>query len=107
MLFGEMAHFDLIDWNAAALGVLERTRAPVYALPRLKKGTAARSTQGKRASDAEDRRRKEIRRLNEELSRYYQLGVNQSVWGCPDLLLRGKHDVIARNHDIPLTCVLF
>jgi len=112
-----MAHFDLIDWNAVAVRVVERTRAPVYPLPRLKKGTGTRSTQGERASggehrrkralDAENRRRKEIRRLNEQLSRYYELGVNRLVWECPELLSRGKHGVIARNHDIPLTCILF
>ena len=45
--------------------------------------------------------------MNAELSRYYRLGVNKSEWGCPDLLSRGKHGVIARNHDILLTCVLF
>jgi len=89
----------------------------VYDVPRLKKGTGTRSTQGKRASgaehrrkkalDAESRRRREIRRLNAELSRYYRLGVNRLVWECPELLSRGKHGVIARIHDIPLTCVLF
>jgi len=112
-----MAHFDLIDWNAAALWLVELTRAPVYDVPRLKKGTGTRSTQGKRASgaehrreralDAESRRRRETRRLNGELSRYYQLGVNKSEWGCPDLLSRGKHGVIARNHDISLTSSCF
>jgi len=102
-----MAHLDLIDWNAAALRVVEQTRAPVYAGPRLKGGPSTRSTQGKRASDAEHRRRRGIRGLNEELSRYYQLGVNQSLWGCPELLSRGKHAVITRNHDSSPTCVLF
>ena len=102
-----MAHFDLIDWNAAALRVVEQTRTPVYARPQLQKGTGTRSTQGKRASDAEHRRRRAIRGLNEELSRYYQLGVNQSIWECPELLSRGKHSVITQNHDISLTCVLF
>ena len=100
-----MAH--LIDWNAAALRVVEQTRTPVYARPQLQKGTGTRSTQGKRASDAEHRRRRAIRGLNEELSRYYQLGVNQSIWECPELLSRGKHSVITRYHDISLTCVLF
>jgi len=102
-----MAHFDLIDCNAAALGVIEFTRAPVYAGPRLKKGTNTRSTQGKKAPDAEHERRKGARDLNGELSRYYQLAVNKSIWECPDLLSKGKHGMITRNHDILLNCVLF
>ena len=102
-----MAHFDLIDWNAVALGVVELTRTPVYAEHRLKKGTGTRSAQGKRAPDAECKRRREIRELNEKLSRYYQLGVGRSEWRCPKLLSKGKHGVIASTHDIPLTCALF
>jgi len=102
-----MAHFNLIGWNAAALQVIKMSRAPVYPGPRLKKGTKTRSALGKRAPDAEHKRRKGTRGLNEEFNCYYQLGVNKSVWGCPELLSKGKHGVITRNHDIPLTCVPF
>jgi len=89
-----MAHFDLIDGNSVALEVVGSTRIPVYAAPRLKKGDGTRTTQGKRAPDAEHRRRMSTRQLNEELSRYYQLGVSQSTWDCPGLLTKGKHSVI-------------
>ena len=89
-----MAYVDLIDGNAAALEVVKIIRIPVYAAPRLARGVGTRATPGKRASDTEHRRRKGIRRLNEELSQYYQLGVNQPAWGCPALLLKGKHSVI-------------
>ena len=80
---------------------------PVYPGPRLKKGIKPRSAQGKKGPDTEYKRRKRTRDLNEELSRYYQLGVKKSVWECPDLLSKGKHGAITQNHDIPLTCVLF
>jgi hypothetical protein len=101
-----MAHVDLIDWNAAALKVVELIRTPVYAEPRLTRGAGTRTAQGRKAPDADHRRRMETRQLNEELSRYYPLGENQSVWKCPELLLKGKHDVVTRHHDIQLTGVL-
>jgi len=88
-----MAHFDLINGNSVALEVVRPIRIPVYTTHRLKKGPGTRTTQGKSASDAEDRRRIGTRELNEELSRYYQLGVNQPNWECPGLLRKGKHDV--------------
>ena len=97
-----MAHFDLIDGNAAALEVVKSIRVPVYARSQLKKGTGERTAEGKKAPDAEHNRRNETRELNEELSRYYQLGVNQSVWACPELVLKGKHGLITRHHDIRL-----
>ena len=102
-----MVHFGLIGCNAAALGVIKFTRTPVYAEHRLKRGINERSTQGKKAPDAEHKWREEARDLHEELSRYYRLGVKKSVWECPKLLSKGKHGVITRNHDILLTCVLF
>lgn len=54
-----------------------------------------RTKQGKRAADAEYRRRTAIRELNEELSKYYELEGDQEAWGCPQLLLKGKH---VRDH---------
>ena len=87
--------------------MIESARVPVYPGPRLKKGIKPRSAQGKKGPDTEHKRRKRTRDLNEELSRYYRLGVKKSVWECPELLSKGKHGVITRNHDILLTCVLF
>ena len=101
-----MAHFDLIDGNAVALEAVKSIRAPVYAEPRLAKGTGTRSAEGQKVPDEEYKRRKETRELNEGLSRYYPLKVNQSAWGCPELLLKGKHGVTTQHHDIHLP-VLF
>lgn len=81
----------LIDWNVVALDYVETIREPVYDAPRLARGAGTRTTEGKDAPDAEDRRRREIRTLNEELSRYYRLATNQRAWGCPGLLSKGKH----------------
>lgn len=98
---------DLIDWHAVALEAIYADRPPVYETHKLRRGTGTRSAQGDKASDAEHRRREGIREVNEALSRYYRLPVNQSVWACPELLSKGKHGVITRHRDIPLTCVLF
>jgi hypothetical protein len=65
---------------------------PTYPGSRLAKGISKRTTQGKKASDAEYKRRMEIRGLNEELSQYYQLATNQVTWACTELLLKGEHD---------------
>ena len=64
---------------------------PVYDTPRLTKGIGKRTAKGKSAPDAEYKRRKGTRALNEELSKYYALETNQAAWGCPDLLSKGKH----------------
>jgi len=80
-----VTHFDLIDWNAVALGVVQTLRVPMYSEPRLIKGTGRRTGEGRKAPDVEHKRRKGIRGLNEELSKYYQLAANQTAWGCPDL----------------------
>jgi len=93
-----MAHFDLIDWDAVALEVIEMIRVPVYAAPQLIKGTGKRTAQGKKAPDAEHKKRKVTRKLNRELSRYYELAPKQAGWGCPDLLSKGEH---GRDHSTP------
>jgi len=85
-----MTHFNLIDWNAVALEAVETIREPVYPTPRLLKGKGKQTTDGKKAK-AERRRREGTRELNEKLSRYYQLPGEQPAWGCPELLLNGKH----------------
>jgi hypothetical protein len=86
-----MAHFDLIDWNAVALEAVMTARAPVYPEPRLLKGKGRRTAEGDKFPDAEHKRREETRELNQELSRYFQLPGAQAVWGCPELVLKGKH----------------
>jgi len=53
-----------------------------------------RTTEGKKASDAEQRRRKVTRDKIEDLSKYYQLATDQANWRCPELLSKSK-----RNHD--------
>jgi hypothetical protein len=62
----------------------------VYPEPRLLKGGCKRTAEGTKAAD-ERRRRKGTRGLNQELSRYYLLAEGQETWGCPELLLKGKH----------------
>jgi len=90
-----MAHFDLIDWHAVALEAVKTIRVPVYPEPRLIKGISKRTAQVKKGAEAERKRRKGARGGNEELSRYYLLPANQRAWGCPELLLKGKH---GRDH---------
>jgi len=104
---GFVIGFDLINWHAVALEAIHTVRPPVHNTHKLRRGTGTRSAQGDKASDAEQRRREGIREVNEVLSRYYHLPVNQLVWACPELLSKGKHGVITRHHGIPLTWVLF
>ena len=84
-------HPDLINLDVVALEAVKRRRKPVYSEPRLTKGAGRRTTQGKKASDVEHRRREGVRELYEELNQYYQLATIQAVWGCPELLVKGKH----------------
>lgn len=102
-----MVHFDLIEWDAVALEAVKTNRLPVYAGPRLIKGTGKRTAEGKTAPDLEYEKRKGTRDSNEELSRYYELAPKQAAWGCPALLSRGKHDCDHSASSILLTCILF
>ena len=86
-----MAYLVLIDRNAVALEVVETIRVRVYSEPQLLKGRGERTAMGRKGPDAEDRRRKGTRGVNEELSQYYLLAEGQEAWGCPELLLKGKH----------------
>lgn len=88
-----MAHINLIGWSTVALEVVQK-REPVYGAPKLSTGYGGRTTQGKRAPDAGHKRKTGIRRVSEELSRYYET-LEQQEWGCPELLVKGKHN---RNH---------
>jgi len=101
-----MTHVELIDGNSAVLEVVELTLIPVYTAPRLKKGAGTRTTQGK-GPDVEYGKGEGTQELNEELSRYYRLGVSQSTWECPGLLTKGKHGAVTQHHDIPLTRIIF
>ena len=86
-----MAYFDLIDWNAVALGAIATIRVPVYSEPRLLRGNGKRTAKGRRGPDAEHKRRNGTRELNQELSRYYKLSFDEPVWTSSGLLLKGKH----------------
>ena len=86
-----MVHCGLIDWIAVALEVVATIRVREYAEPRLTEREGKRTAEGKKAPDAEHKRRKGTRELNEELSQYYRLENNQAVWGCPELLCKSKH----------------
>ena len=86
-----MAHRDLIDWIAVALEVVATIRVQEYAEPRLTKRRGKRTAEGKKAPDAEHRRREGTRGLNEELSQYYRLADKQDLWECPELLVKGKY----------------
>ena len=91
----ETTDSDLIDWIVVALEVVGGRRGPIYPEPRLLSGRGERTAAGRRGPDAEYERRKEIRRLNEELSRYYSLGEDGEVWTAPTLLMKGRHE---NNH---------
>ena len=82
----------MIDRNTVALEVVETIRVQVYSEPQLLKGRGERTAMGRRDPDAEHRRRKGTRGVNEELSQYYLLAEGQEAWGCPELLLKGKHE---------------
>jgi hypothetical protein len=69
---------------------VKQIRERVYPEPRLAKATGKKTAESKRAKK-ERVRRKGARELNEELSQYYPLAGNAPEWGCPALLVKGKH----------------
>lgn len=87
----QMTHFDLIDRSAVALKVIENRREPIYPEQRLVRGRGRRTAEGRRGPDMEHFRRQEIRRLIEELSRYYRLEDDEETWMAPALLRNGRH----------------
>ena len=93
----ETTDTDPIDWIAVTLEVIGGRRGPIYPEPRLLSGRGECTAVGRRGPDAEYERRREIRRLNKELSQYYPLGEDREVWTAPRLLLkgRGRHE---NNH---------
>ena len=74
-----MANFDLIDWNAVALGAIAKIRVPVYPGPRLLKGKGKRTAEGKKGADAEHERRKGERELNQELDASFTLTTTSPI----------------------------
>ena len=91
----ETTRFDLTDWNAVALGLVRELRpVPVYDTSRLKVGTVpilgddpSKTRNAWRVST----RRTEVRRLNQELSTYYELPEGVTEWTRLDILRNGKH----------------
>ena len=97
----ETARFDLIDWNAVALEVIETLyQVPASNEPSLSKCGDGQKGQSKRSADAEreNRRRKGTRALNEEISKFYQLPRGELAWKCPRLLSKSEH---GRDHSMP------
>ena len=81
-----------MERNAAALEVIKNRREPIYNEPHLLKGRVKRTAAGTKESDTECDRRKRVRRVNEELSRYYELEDDDDTWMATDLLERGRHE---------------
>ena len=81
-----------MDRNAAALKVIESRREPVYDKPHLLKGRVKRTGAGNKESDTECDRRKRVRKLNEQLSRYYKLEDDDNTWMTRELLEKGRHE---------------
>ena len=80
-----------VDCNAAAVRVIRVIRPLVNQEPRLFTGKGQRTAEGSKHPDKEFERRKEEKRLFQELSRYYPLRQNQSGWARPSLFSLGKH----------------
>jgi hypothetical protein len=101
--FYAAANLGLIDCNAVALGIVSTSKLPACQAPRLAAAYRRRTAAGERGPDSEYQRRRRIRRLNEQLSRYYVLPEGDVEWTCPGLLSRGEHNYAQLYHDIPLT----
>jgi hypothetical protein len=87
-----MAHSNLIDRNTVALEAIKERRGPIYHKSRLRKGRSERTKAGVRDNDEECQRRRAIRRLHEELSKYYPLQAGKVLWTARALVSEGKHE---------------
>ena len=87
-----MVHLGLIGCNAVALEAVRTINAAVYAEPRLATTHHPRTTVGVRAADLRHEKRIRMRRLSEELSRYYVLPEGEVKWVRPRLLLEGEYN---------------
>ena len=88
-----MTHFGLIDWNVVALETVQALYpVPASDEPSLGTCSGPQRKGKKRTPDAEREsiRRKDIRELYEELSKFYELPAKATTWKCPGLLAKGK-----------------
>ena len=88
-----MTHFNLIDWNLVALETIQTLHlVPVSDKPSLDTRGDSQKKGKKRnlGAERESTRRKSLRELYEELSRFYELPAKGASWKCPRLLANGK-----------------
>ena len=88
-----MTHFDLIDCNVASLEIIEAFHPkPASDKPSLGGCFGPAKKGKKRGYDAEreSARRKGIRELCKELSRFYEPPAENVTWRCPKLLTNSK-----------------
>ena len=75
-----------------ALEAISKNRLPIYPDHRLLVRKGERTMEGNRGADVEYKRRILIRKINEELSRYYPLpGKNKTLWTAGRLMSEGRH----------------
>ena len=75
-----------------ALEAISKSRLPIYPDHRLLVRKGERTMEGNRGADVEYKRRNLIRKINEELSRYYPLpGKNKKLWTAGRLMNEGRH----------------
>ena len=88
-----MVPFKLIDWNAVALEAIREWRTPVYDTPRLRKaGKTDRTAAGEKNADEGHERRRMLRQLHGELSRYYLLEGKKKTWSTTTLVSKGERE---------------
>ena len=75
-----------------ALGVISNIRDPIHPDHRLQVGKSRRRTQRTRESDQNRKLRQQSRELYEDLSKYYPLPRNRSIWRTWDLVFEGKDE---------------
>jgi hypothetical protein len=76
-----------------ALEVISGIRKPIYPYHQLLVRKAERTRNGNRGADAEYKRRYFVRKINEELSRYYPLPEKEKKpWTAGRLMSEGRHE---------------
>lgn len=86
------ANLGLIDCNAVALGIVRTNNSLASQAPRLASASHRRTAAGERGPDLECERRRRVRGLNEELSKYYVLPEGEEKWTCRGLLSRSEYN---------------
>ena len=101
-----MTCVDLTGWNAVALEAVQLLHpTPVYAEPRLMRSMPHQGQRPRtQAAEAEARRREKIRKVNEELTKYYELPEDWTEWGCLEILLRGEY---TRGHSSAISLLTY